>query len=69
MDKQRKKMRFEVGEKESITQCLERMDREGYRPTRRMEEPVFQEVSNNGKIEVVPVQQKIVFEGILKEET
>ncbi|WP_216830191.1 NETI motif-containing protein [Alkalihalobacterium elongatum] len=68
MSKKRKKLRFEVGEAESITQCLERMDKEGYRPTRRMEEPVFQEVAKNGKIEVVPVSQKIVFEGILKEE-
>ncbi|MFV8828691.1 NETI motif-containing protein [Alkalihalobacterium sp. APHAB7] len=68
MSKKRKKLRFEVGETESITQCLERMDKEGYRPTRRMEEPVFQEQSKNGKIEVVPVRQKIIFEGTLKEE-
>ncbi|MDE5415185.1 NETI motif-containing protein [Alkalihalobacterium chitinilyticum] len=68
MSNKRKKLRFEVGEKESITQCLERMDKEGYRPTRRMEEPVFQEISKNGKTEVVPVRQKIIFEGTLKEE-
>ncbi|WP_209124779.1 NETI motif-containing protein [Alkalihalobacillus sp. BA299] len=68
MEKPRKKVRFEVAEKESITQCLERMDREGYRPTRRMEEPVFQEISKDGKIEIVPIRQKIIFEGVLKEE-
>ncbi|OLO26433.1 hypothetical protein BTR23_22990 [Alkalihalophilus pseudofirmus] len=68
MSKQKKKLRFEVGENETIAQCLERMDQEGYRPTRRMEEPVFQEITKNGKKEVKPIRQKIVFEGTLKEE-
>ncbi|WP_096201826.1 NETI motif-containing protein [Bacillus sp. FJAT-45350] len=62
----KKKQKFEVGENESIDQCLQRMEQEGYMPTRRMEEPVFQEVMTNGKQEFVPIRQKIVFEGVLK---
>lgn len=61
------KLRFEVEENETITQCLERMEKEGYTPIRRMEEPVFQEVEVEGKIEIQPIRQKIIFEGKLKE--
>lgn len=61
-----KKQRFEVGANETISECLERMAKEGYRPTRRMEEPIFQEVMNHGKKELIPVQQRIIFEGVLE---
>ena len=57
------KRSFEVKEGETIDQCLTRMKMEGFMPTRRMEEPIFQEVINNGKKEVVPCGRKIVFEG------
>lgn len=60
------KKKFEVEESETIMACLDRMQAEGYEPVRRMEEPVFKEVSNNGKVEIVPIRQKIVFEGRLK---
>lgn len=61
----KKKMKFEVQENESIDQCLRRMDKEGYQPVRRMEEPLFEEVKLNGKVEIKPVGRKIIFEGKL----
>ncbi|RLQ90660.1 NETI motif-containing protein [Falsibacillus albus] len=54
---------FEVQDNESISDCLDRMQNEGYQPVRRMEKPVFKEVKQNGKVEYVPAGQKIVFEG------
>ncbi|HDX9578373.1 TPA: NETI motif-containing protein [Bacillus pseudomycoides] len=66
MTKQLKKKKFEVLQDETITQCLERMDKEGYAPSRRMEEPIFHEVKRDGKTVVEPCGRKIVFEGKLK---
>lgn len=67
MDKKPKKLRFEVDENETIGDCLDRMKQAGYLPTKRMEEPVFHEVKENGKTEIVPLRQKIIFEGVLME--
>jgi len=50
---------FEVGETESIDECLERMKTEGYMPMGRREEPLFQEVDG----ENVPIRQIIQFKG------
>ncbi|MFD1777068.1 NETI motif-containing protein [Fredinandcohnia salidurans] len=61
-----KKQKFEVKDNETIDQCLDRMKAEGYFPVRRMEEPVFQEVTRNGEISVEPCGRKIVFEGKLQ---
>ncbi len=58
-----KTKRFELQENETIDQCLERMTKEGYIPTRRMEEPIFHEVISNGKKIVEPCGRKIIFEG------
>ncbi len=58
------KKRFAVEENETICECLARMEREGYRPVRRIEKPVFIEEKKKGKIEYKPVSQKIIFEGI-----
>ncbi|WP_456272602.1 NETI motif-containing protein [Bacillus sp. AK031] len=54
---------FEVEENENIADCLDRMKQEGYAPVKRMEKPVFHEEKQNGKVEYVPVRQKIIFEG------
>lgn len=62
-----KKKKFEVQENESIHGCLERMNKEGYMPVRRVEEPIFQEVKREGKVEIEPCGRKIVFEGVLKQ--
>ncbi|CJC48269.1 Uncharacterised protein [Streptococcus pneumoniae] len=40
MTKQPNKKKFEVLENETITDCLARMEQEGYAPSRRMEEPI-----------------------------
>ncbi|AZB41458.1 NETI motif-containing protein [Bacillus sp. FJAT-42376] len=63
-DKPNKK-KFELGENESIADVLDRMKEEGYSPVRRIEEPIFQEVKENGKTEIIPVGRSIVFEGKL----
>ncbi|RDY70569.1 MULTISPECIES: NETI motif-containing protein [Halobacillus] len=58
------KKRFEVGEKESIGQCLDRMKKEGYTPIRRAEEPVFREETRNGEKVMEPVGKTIVFHAV-----
>ncbi|WP_223702084.1 NETI motif-containing protein [Sutcliffiella deserti] len=63
-----RKRKFEVMEKESISDCLDRMEKEGYKPSRRMEEPIFQEVVKDGQKEILPIGKKITFEGKLVEE-
>ncbi|WP_102028759.1 NETI motif-containing protein [Salirhabdus sp. Marseille-P4669] len=63
MTKKPKKMRFRVEEGETISDCLARMDREGYKPKRRMEKPIFKEKEDG----VEPVAREIIFEGVLKE--
>jgi hypothetical protein len=50
---------FEVAEHETIDECLVRMKTEGYMPSGRREEPVFQEIDG----EIVPVRQIIQFKG------
>lgn len=58
-----KKKQFEVRENESISDCLTRMEKEGYRPVRRIEKPIFKEIHKNNQTEYEPVSQKILFEG------
>ncbi|PKR76681.1 NETI motif-containing protein [Halalkalibacillus sediminis] len=58
-----KKKKYRVSDYKSVDECLDQMARDGYRPVRRMEKPVFEE---RGK-ERVPVQQDIVFEAVEKE--
>lgn len=56
------KKKFEVGENESIDECLKRMQLEGYRPVRRIEKPIFKQTGKDGK--PVYYKQQIIFEGI-----
>ncbi|MEO4055582.1 NETI motif-containing protein [Solibacillus sp. CAU 1738] len=60
----KKQVWYEVQENETIEQCLDRMDRDGYMPFGRKEEPVFHIV--NG--EPTYLRQKIQFKGVLREE-
>lgn len=55
---------YEVQESETIEACLERMQRDGYMPAGRREEPLFE--MQNG--EPVPVRQLIQFKGLKIEE-
>ncbi|AZU60202.1 NETI motif-containing protein [Neobacillus mesonae] len=57
------KKKFEVGEQESIEECLNRMKQAGYTPIKRMEKPIFQEVKNGNETIYEPIGRKIVFEG------
>lgn len=59
--KQKKTVWFEVGEQETVEHCLARMKKEGYTPSGRKEEPLFEE--RNG--EVIPIRQIIKFKGSL----
>lgn len=56
------KKKFEVGENETIDDCLKRMQQEGYRPVRRIEKPIFKQANEGG--EPVYYKQQIIFEGI-----
>ncbi len=58
------KKKFEVEESETIADCLERMEKEGYRPIRRMEKPIFKEQNSGSTNEYIPVRQQIIFEGV-----
>lgn len=63
----KKKVTFEVQENETIEQCLDRMNKQGYTPIRRMEKPVFQEIMDGNKKTYKPVGQQIIFEAELIE--
>ncbi|MDQ0163238.1 NETI motif-containing protein [Aeribacillus alveayuensis] len=65
MTKKTKKRKYEVSENETITDCLERMKKDGYIPVRRVEEPIFKEEIINGKKEIIPCGKKTIFEGKL----
>ncbi|WP_252315750.1 NETI motif-containing protein [Sinobaca sp. H24] len=56
------KKTFEVQEGETISECLDRISREGFVPVRRMEKPVFTETMINGKKEHTVLKQQIIFE-------
>jgi len=51
---------FEVGENESISECMERMAEDGFQIAGRREEPLFAEVEG----QPVPVRQLIMLKGI-----
>lgn len=57
------KKKFEVMENETIGECLERMNKEGYHPIKRIEKPIFKEDGNNKESKFIPIAQKIIFEG------
>ncbi|KMK75321.1 NETI motif-containing protein [Alkalihalobacillus pseudalcaliphilus] len=63
----KKKMRFEVQDGETISDCLDRMAKEGYQPVRRIEKPVFSEEKQGQNVHYEPFKQQIMFEGILVE--
>ncbi|CAM4129163.1 NETI motif-containing protein [Mesobacillus thioparans] len=67
MSKVRKKQMYEVGEHESIDDCLNRMKKDGFAPVRRMEKPIFKEVEKNGAVGYEPAGRQIIFEAKLIE--
>lgn len=55
---------FEMEENESPEQCIARIEKMGYRPIMRKEEPVFHIVDG----EVTYLRQKVRFKALLREE-
>ena len=53
---------YEVGENETISSCLDRIQKEGYIPIRRTEKPIFQEIMEENEVRYVPAGRQIVFE-------
>ena len=64
----KEKKLFEVQENETIDQCLDRIQAEGFIPVRRTEKPIFKEVNKDGIISCEPIGRKIIFEAKLKTE-
>lgn len=62
MSKEKKKQMYEVGENESIDDCLNRMKDDGYAPVRRMEKPIFKEVPKGESVDYEPAGRQIIFE-------
>jgi hypothetical protein len=67
MSKSNRKKVFEVNENETLSDCLERIKKEGYTPVRRIEKPIFKEVIKNGETEYEPAGRQIQFEAKLLE--
>lgn len=59
--KEVKKKIFEVADDETVSACIDRMTREGYRPIRRTERPVFRETTNGPEV----IGSECIIEGIL----
>jgi len=62
MKKENQKKIYEVLEHETIDQCLERIQKEGYTPIRRVEKPIFQEKMEDKQVTYEPAGRQIVFE-------
>ncbi|MDQ0247846.1 hypothetical protein J2S09_005522 [Bacillus fengqiuensis] len=62
MKKVSSKREYEVGENETIDQCLNRIKEDGFIPIKRIEKPIFKEEIVNGQEEIVPAGRVIVFQ-------
>lgn len=62
MKKDNQKKIYEVQDHETISQCLERIHKEGYKPIRRIEKPIFQEKMDHDQVLYEPAGRQIVFE-------
>mgnify|MGYP001213360961 CR=1 FL=1 len=58
-----KKKKYRVSDFDSIDDCLDQIEKDGFRPIRRMEKPIFEEKKDG---ERVPVRQEIIFEATEK---
>ncbi|WP_078408355.1 NETI motif-containing protein [Priestia abyssalis] len=62
MKKVSSKREYEVGENETIDQCLNRIKADGFIPIKRIEKPIFKEEIVNGQEIIIPAGRVIVFE-------
>ena len=53
---------YEVGDNETISDCLTRIHNDGYLPYKRTEKPIFQEIIEGKEKKYVPIGRQIVFE-------
>ncbi|WP_428910653.1 NETI motif-containing protein [Niallia sp. Krafla_26] len=57
-----KKKIYEVEENETVNDCLNRIQNDGYMPVKRIEKPIFQEKVSAGQVSFEPAGRKIIFE-------
>jgi hypothetical protein len=57
-----KKLTYEVQDHETIDQCLDRIQKDGYVPIKRIEKPIFQEKVENNQIIYEPIDSQVLFE-------
>ena len=53
---------YEVEEQETIDQCLDRIQKDGYIPIKRTEKPIFKEIKEGNEFKYVPAGRQILFE-------
>ena len=56
------KVTYEVLENETINDCLNRIQKDGYLPIRRIEKPIFQEIKEGDNVKYEPAGRQIIFE-------
>ncbi|WP_188207176.1 NETI motif-containing protein [Alkalibacillus aidingensis] len=59
-----KKRKYRVSDYASISECLDQIDQDGFKPVKRFEKPIFQESEDHQ--EPVPIKQEIIFEAVEK---
>jgi hypothetical protein len=57
-----KKLIYEVQDHETIDQCLDRIQKDGYVPIKRIEKPIFQEKMKNNQMIYEPIGSQVLFE-------
>jgi hypothetical protein len=57
-----KKLTYEVQDHETIDQCLDRIQKDGYLPIKRIEKPIFQEKMQNNQMIYEPIDSQVLFE-------
>ncbi|WP_390622176.1 NETI motif-containing protein [Bacillus tuaregi] len=60
--KKQKKVTYEVQENETVADCLNRIQQDGYTPVRRTEVPIFSEKIAGKEVTYEPTGRKIIFE-------
>lgn len=60
--KQQKKVIYEVQENETVADCLNRIEKDGFTPIRRTEVPIFRENTDGKEVSYEPIGRQIIFE-------
>lgn len=62
MGKKQQKVIYEVQENETVSDCLDRIQKDGYTPIRKTEVPIFQEKTEGIEVSYEPIGRQIIFE-------